>query len=324
MPPSGPLRRPRALRPGDRVAVLSLSGTVPADRLAIGLAALRFAGLEPVVHPTAHDDGSLRRYLAGADEQRAAELTSALLDDDVRAIVFARGGYGAQRTLELLDWTLFAGVAPKVLVGFSDLTAMLEAVAAKLGWVSLLGPTVTALDDGGQYSRRSLLRALMTPEGAQELVFPDALTVVGGRAHGVTCGGNLAMLASSIGTGTSWPARGGILLIEDVGEADYRIDRMLTQLRRSGYLDGVAGVVCGTWERCGREEGVERDHGREAVLTVDAVLIERLGSLGVPLLLRADVGHGGRIQTFPLGLAATLDADAKTVTFDEPPLEPAT
>jgi muramoyltetrapeptide carboxypeptidase len=130
-------------------------------------------------------------------------------------------------------------------------------------------------------------------------------------ARGVTMGGTLALLASSIGTKTSSnTARGGILLLEDVDEEDFRIDRMLTQLRRSGYLDGVTGIVCGNFANCGPPEQIE------------PILAERLGDLGVPMIAWANVGHGGMFQTFPIGIAAELDADARTLRLLDPPLEP--
>jgi muramoyltetrapeptide carboxypeptidase len=314
MPDAGPprsLARPPALRPGDRVAVLSASSPANPAELSAGLDALRFAGLEPVVYPTATDSGSLRSYLAGDDKQRAADLTAALTDPSIAGIIFATGGYGAQRTLAALDWNSLAGLRPRVLAGYSDVTSILEAAAARLGWASLHSPMVTSAGPAAHYSFGSLLRALMRPEQGTVTSFADAITMAAGTARGVTLGGNLTLLASSIGTGTSWPARGGILLLEDVDEAEYRIDRMLTQLRRSGYLEGVAGVICGTFTGCG-DQGL-----------IEEILAERLGDLRVPLVARANIGHGGHQQVFPVGIAAELDADTRTLRLLDPPLRPA-
>jgi muramoyltetrapeptide carboxypeptidase len=136
----------------------------------------------------------------------------------------------------------------------------------------------------------------------------EPVTIVPGKARGVTVGGTLSLLVSSLGTGTSRPARGGILLLEDVGEEPYRIDRMLTQLRRSGYLDGVAGIVTGTFHDCGPPE------------LIQDILAERLGPLAVPMLAWANVGHGGPFQTFPLGIAAELDAGRAALGLLDPPL----
>ena len=304
------LARPPALRPGDRVAVLSVSSPATQSRLAVGLDALRFAGLEPVVYESARDQGSLRSYLAGDDALRTTDLRSALFDPGIAGILFATGGSGAQRTLERLDWSGLAGLPPKVLAGYSDVTAILEAVGGRLGWASLLSPMVELDGAFAHYSFGSMLRCLMTPERAMTIRYENGLAMTSGTATGVTMGGCLTLLTSSVGTGTCWPAAGGIVLLEEVDEADYRIDRMLTQLRRSGYFDGVAAVIAGTFTGCGEPEAIEE------------ILHERLGDLGVPVLARANVGHGGYFQAFPVGVAATLDADAATLRLLDPPLVP--
>jgi len=304
------LARPSALRPGDRIAILSASSPADQADLRIGLEALRFAGLEPVVYPSAEDSGSMRHYLAGDDQLRARDLRSALADPSISGIVFACGGYGAQRTLAAMNWDGLTGLRPKVLAGYSDVTAILEAAAARLGWASLHSPMVTSAGVTAHYSFGSLVRTLMRPEHAMTIRFSAAVTLVGGAGCGVTLGGNLTLLTSSLATDTSLPAGGGILLIEDESEEDYRVDRMLTQLRRSGYLDGVAGIVGGTFTGCGEPAKIE------------AILAERLADLDVPLIAWANVGHGGYFQTFPIGVAAELDADAHTLRLLDPPLIP--
>jgi muramoyltetrapeptide carboxypeptidase len=306
--PARSLARPRALRPGDRLAVLCVSGPVDPEPLATGLDALRFAGLDPVTYPSLTDPGTMRPYLAGDDAMRAGDLRAALTDPGIAGILFARGGYGAQRTLEAMNWDDLDGVPPKVLAGYSDVTAVLEAVAVRLGWASLFSPMAAIRGDAAHYSFASLLRTLMRPAEATAIRYPQAVTVVPGTARGVTVGGTLSLLVSSLGTGTSRPARGGILLLEDVGEGPARVDRMLTQLRRSGYLDGVAGIVTGSFTGCEPPE------------LIQDILAERLGPLAVPMLAWADVGHGGPFQTFPLGIAAELDAGRATLSLLDPPL----
>jgi muramoyltetrapeptide carboxypeptidase len=302
------LARPRALRPADKVAVLCISSPVDPAQLETGLDVLRFAGLDPVTYPSALDPGSMRHYLAGDDKMRAGDLRAALLDPAIAGIMFAKGGSGAQRTLEAMDWDGLDAVEPKVLAGYSDVTAVLEAVAVRLGWASLFGPVCALNEDA--YSLSSLLRALMRPGDATQLAFPRARTVVPGVARGVTMGGTLTLLTSSLGCDTSWPARGGIVLIEEVEEEDYRVDRMLTQLRRSGYLDGVAGIITGTFTDCGPSEDI------------DAILTERLADLGVPMIAWANIGHGGQFQTYPIGIEAELDAEARTLRLLDPPMLP--
>jgi muramoyltetrapeptide carboxypeptidase len=311
-PPTS-LRRAPALRPGDRVAVLTISSPADQHALEVGLDGLRFAGLEPVVYPSALDTGSMRPYLAGDDELRAGDLVRALTDPEIAGIIFACGGSGAGRTLAAVDWSALQHLEPKVLAGYSDVTAVLEAAAVKLGWASLMSPMVaTTTENAAHYTYGSMLRCLMAPERATRMEFPEAVTVVGGRASGVTVGGNLCLVMESLGTDTSWPAAGGILILEDESEEDYRIDRMLTHLLRAGYLDNVAGIVTGTFTNCGPLEDIS------------AILTERLGGLGVPMISWANVGHGGHFQTFPIGVAAELDADARAVRFFDPPLVPAT
>jgi muramoyltetrapeptide carboxypeptidase len=304
------LARPPALKPGDRVAVLSVSSPADQEDLDLGLDVLRLAGLEPVVYPTARDLGTMRSYLAGDDAMRVADLTNALTDSSIAGIIFATGGSGSARTMAAMDWDKLAGIPPKVLAGYSDVTAVLEAVAVKLGWASLLSPMVTSGGQFGHYTFASLLRTLMQPERATEISYPMATTIVGGTARGRTLGGCLTLLAGSAGTDTALKAEGGILVVEEESEEDYRIDRMLTQLHRSGYLDGIAGVVGGTFWNCGEPEPIQR------------ILEERLGELGVPMIAWANVGHGGYFQTFPIGVAAELDADAKTLRLLDPPLIP--
>lgn len=308
--PATGLARSPALRPGDRVAVLTVSGPASQPQLPLGLDALRRIGLEPVVYDSALDVGTVRRYLAGSDVLRASDLRHALLDESIAGVIFACGGYGAQRTLELMDWTGLQHVSPKVVAGYSDVTAIHEALAVKLGWASLMSTMVGFEEFLDPYNFDSLRRSLMSPETVTEIRFDDAVTLVGGTGVGVTLGGNLCLLSASIGTDTSRPARGGILLIEDDREVDYRLDRMLTQMRRSGYLDGVAGIIAGTWVNCGTVEQVQ------------SVLVDRLGDLGVPMIAWANVGHGGVLQTFPIGVRAALDAGACALRLLDPPLVP--
>jgi muramoyltetrapeptide carboxypeptidase len=298
--------RPPALRSGDRVAVITVSSPADQDNLEIGLQSLRDLGLSPDVFASAHATGD---YLAGDDKLRASDLTAALTDPGYTAVFLACGGYGAQRTLELVDWDAIGTPSPRVVLGFSDVTALSEAIAVKLGWVSLFAP-MPAINGfhPGQSGFDGLAKLLLSPESVTELTFPQSKALVPGTAEGFTLGGTVTLLACSAGTPTSLPARGGILLLEDVEEKTFRLDRFLTQLRRSGYLDGVAGIVCGTFTDCGEAEVVEE------------LLRDRLGDLGVPVLAGADIGHGGPMQTFPIGVRAQLDADAGVLRFLEPVL----
>jgi muramoyltetrapeptide carboxypeptidase len=302
------LLRPPALRPGDTVAVLCGSSPVDdQDHLESGLRALASVGLKAEVLASARDTGSMYDYLAGDDALRAADLTRALTDPRYAGVLLACGGYGMQRTLERMDWTRIDAAAPKAVVGYSDVTALLEALAAKLGWVSFFGPMVAC---GGfwegpqEYDFQQLMTLLRTPEAVTGLRFPGARTLVPGTAEGLTLGGTATLLTASLGTDTSYPVRDAILFLEDVDEKPFRLDRVFTQLRRANdYFDGVAGILLGTFTECG-----DPDH-------VDRLLAERFGDLGVPVLAGVNIGHNTAMQTYPIGVRARLDADQGTLTF---------
>ncbi|MET7456558.1 LD-carboxypeptidase [Streptomyces sp. NPDC005574] len=302
-----PLLRPPRLAPGARVAVVAPSGPVPEERLQAGLDLLRGWDLDPVVGPHVLDRHGELSYLAGSDADRAADLQRAWCDPSVRAVLCARGGYGAQRTVDLLDWDAMRAAGPKVLAGFSDITVLHQAFAARLGLVTLHGPAAAGVDFVKNARAREHLRAtLFAPESVRTLTATGGGALVPGRARGITFGGCLSMLTSDLGTPYALPAaRGGLLLLEDVGEPAYRVDRMLTQLLRTGLLDGVAGVALGSWTGCGPYDGVR------------AVLADRLGGLGVPVVEEFGFGHCEGALTVPLGVGAELDADAGTLTLDE-------
>jgi muramoyltetrapeptide carboxypeptidase len=306
-----PLIRPRRLTPGARVAVVAPSGPVPDDRLRAGLDILRGWDLEPVVAPHVLDRHPRFDYLAGTDADRAADLQRAWCDPSVDAVLCARGGYGAQRMAGLLDWEAMRAAGPKVFLGFSDITALHEAFAVRLGLVTLHGPMAAGADFISSERAREHLRAtLFAPETVRRITAnPGAGALVSGRARGVTLGGCVSLVAAGLGTPDARPgARGGLLMLEDTGEEPYRLDRILTQLLRSGWLDGVAGVVLGSWRDCGPYERVR------------AVLADRLGGLGVPVAEEFGFGHCDDALTIPFGVAAELDADAGTLTLEEPAL----
>jgi muramoyltetrapeptide carboxypeptidase len=303
------LRRPTRLAPGARVAVVAPAGPVPEERVQAGLDVLRGWDLDPVVAPHVLDGHPELGYLAGADADRAADLQNAWCDPSVDAVLCARGGYGAQRTADLLDWEAMRAAGPKVFVGFSDITALHQAFATRLGLVTLHGPAAAGVDFVKNARAQEHLRATLFAPETVTTIASRGTALVPGRARGVTLGGCLSLLASDLGTPHARAgARGGLLMIEDVGEAPYRIDRMLTQLLRGGWLGGVRGVVLGSWTRCGPYEQVR------------AVLMDRLGGLGVPVAEEFGFGHCEGALTVPFGVAAQLDADAGTLTLTEPAL----
>lgn len=298
--PAGiPLVRPFRLQPGDTVAVVALSGRVAPERLRIGIEVLRSWGLK-VREPAPYDESL--PWLAGSDEHRAAELTAAWTDPDVRAVIATRGGFGTQRLLDQLDWAALEAAGPKTFVGFSDLTALHQACAARLGLATVLGPVAASLSDRDDATRDGLRDLLF--DGKAPTVAGLA-TIVPGRADGTLLGGNVSMLASSCGTDLVRPATGAIVVLEDIREAPYRLDRALTQLLRAGWFDGVAGIVLGEFTECGNAANLR------------ALFDARLAPLGVPIVDGAPIGHGHTNLALTLGTRARLDADAGRLEFLE-------
>lgn len=242
-------------------------------------------------------------YLAGDDATRAAELNEALGDQRVRAIFCSRGGYGAMRILDRLDGeALRRRRIP--LVGFSDITA-LHAWAARLGVPTVHGPVVSQLHRLPQEQVEHLFALL---EGERPAPLSGLTPLHPGTARGPLLGGNLTLLCHLLGTPHLPAFDGAVLLIEEVNEPPYRLDRMLTQLALAGVFERLAGVVVGQVLLPGTVDEKARALRR-------AVLADRLGQLGLPVVSDAPVGHGGSHLALPLGLPVTLDADAGTLTL---------
>ncbi|MGW5462006.1 S66 peptidase family protein [Streptomyces sp. NPDC003996] len=303
------LTRPERLAPGARVAVVAPSGPVPEERLQAGLDVLRGWDLDPVVAPHVLDRHGEFGYLAGRDADRAADLENAWCDPSVAAVLCARGGYGAQRMIDLLDWDAMRAAGPKVFVGFSDITVLHEAFATRLGLATLHGPMAAGVDFVKNARAQEHLRdTLFAPETVRTIA-SGGRALVPGRARGVTLGGCLSLLAAELGTPHARAsAAGGLLCLEDVGEDTYRLDRYLTQLLRAGWLEGVRGVLLGSWEGC-------PDYAE-----VRPLLADRLGAFGVPVVEEFGFGHCAGALTIPFGVPAELDANTGTLTLEEPAL----
>lgn len=285
-------------RPGDRVALVSPAGPAPAARIDRAAALLASFGYEPVpaVHLTAaHPRAS---YLAGSDAQRAADLTDAWMDPSIAAIFCIRGGYGSMRLIDLLDFEALATAAPKLLVGSSDITALHQVWNSRLGVGTLFAPMVATGDLlDGTVARRHLQEALAGAPGPRRIGTPHTEVMVPGEATGVLVGGNLAVLASAIGSGDLRRPAGAIGLLEDVTEDVYRLDRLMLQLRRSGWLGELSGLALGSWEQCGDPDEVK------------ALMSEYVDPLGIPTLWNVGFGHCRDALSVPLGVRGRLLAD---------------
>ena len=257
-------------------------------------------------------------YLSGTDQDRAADINAMFADDEIRAIFAVRGGWGSARILPLLDWDSIRA-NPKLLIGYSDITALHLAFAARAGFPTIHAPNVSGR--WNEISWSSLWRLAFTGEtpvlgeapgqdGTQDRW--RTTTITPGKARGRLLGGNLTVLSTLMGTPWMPDFDGAILFLEDVREAEYRIDRMMTQLALSGILERLSGVVFGQCTRC---TSGEPDY---AGFTLPDILTHHLGSLGFPVFYGSNVGHICNQRSLPLGWEVEMDADAGTIRLLNP------
>lgn len=286
----------RKVRSGSKLAIVAPSGPFDRERFEQGLAILR--GRYEVVF----DEGIHARtgYFAGSDERRLWELIAAIRNPAVDAIICARGGYGATRLLTGLDEAEVA-TANKILVGFSDITA-LHSLWARAGVRSIHGPMVASLGRGNERVISEWFATLEGRDGAESWTVDP---LVPGSAEGRLIGGNLAVLGALVGTPYAPPLDGCLLFLEDVGERPYRVDRVLTTLRQAGWLERCAGFILGAFT-----EGAPGPDG----VTLEEVLQDRLGDLGVPVVTGFPAGHIDDNE--PLTFGAMARIEGATVTAE--------
>lgn len=311
-------RRPRRLRPGDTVGLVEPAGFTD-DRFDLDLVreAIVAMGLKPRMAPHL---AARHGYLAGTDQERAADMNAMFADKDVAAILAVRGGWGSARILPYLDWPMIRA-NPKLLVGFSDITALHMAIAAKAGFATIHGPVAAS---GWNRFSWDAFRAIafdgatptyVNPPGSDDRLVQRSgriRTFHGGKATGRLLGGNLTVLAALMGTPWLPSFEGAVLFLEDIDEAPYRIDRMLTQLGLAGVLKSVAAVVFGQCSSC---DAVGPSYGG---FTLSQVLEQHLAPLRVPAWQGAQFGHVASQFSLPEGVLAQVDADAGTIELLEP------
>jgi muramoyltetrapeptide carboxypeptidase len=310
---SGNWVKPPALRWGDTIAFVAPSGPANLEQLKVYKRALEVDGYR-VIMP----EGIDRRqgYLAGSDDQRAEELNEMIRNPEVRAIFPARGGYGLTRILDRLDYQALRA-DPKIIIGYSDITALHLAIARKARVVTFHSPVpMSNLYRGHQpefaYAEALFRRAILKSEYPEEAIgylitslagshsaTPEPQTLVGGKAQGRLIGGNLTLISATMGTEYEIDPRGGILFLEDVDEAPYRVDRMLSQLRLSGVLDNVAGVILGDFSH---QDGATQ-------IEMQQVLRSYFEKSSRPVIWKFPVGHLSSNATLPIGVMAEMDAD---------------
>lgn len=298
--------KPPALRPGDLVGVVATSATVEREYLERGIGVLSAMGYRVKVSERALDRAGI---FAGSDHDRARELNAFFADPEIKAIFGARGGYGCGRLLPLVDFEAIAR-RPKIFLGFSDATFLLNAMVDRAGTVAFHGPMV-AMDFANGLTRRSLdhLARLLSGETRMfELEAREALRP--GAGEGELVGGCLSVVAAALATPFAPRFDGRILFLEDTGEKAYRIDRMLVQMRQAGVFEQVAGVVFGAIRPV---EGSEQERARIAEFVA-----EETAGLNCPVLFGIEAGHGTENLTLPFGVCARIDSSHRRLVIAEP------
>jgi muramoyltetrapeptide carboxypeptidase len=308
------MRKPRALRPGDRIAIVAPASPFSRDAFERGVAELRHLGFEPAFDDHVYDRHG---YVAGEVHTRVDALQAAWRDESVAAIMVARGGYGSVQMLPWLDWELARRVC-KPLVGYSDITSLLSMLTVHCGLVAFYGPSVAGCLGRGveHYDRATFLRALTVTEPLGPIASPTLQAVKPGEAAGELHGGTLTQLVSSLGTPFAFdPPQGCILLIDEVGERPYRLDRMLTQLSQAGVIGKAAAIVFNELPGCDEPGGKPSARG---------TIADALRDFPGPILFGLQTGHtDAPALTLPLGVRARVVATGSpAVVIEETAVEP--
>lgn len=313
------LIRPPALAKGSTVAIVAPASGVSRGEVLDAAATLRNLGFNVKIGKYLTKGFG---YLAGTDEERAEDLMSFVLDPEVNCIMAIRGGYGVMRILPLIDFEAIRA-HPKVIIGYSDITALVNAIYQRSRMIAFHGPVASSMFD--PYTLDSFRRTVMTAQPAGEFKESDefrgtlfseahANTVISGKAQGRLVGGNLSLVTAVMGTSYEVDMRENILFLEEVSEEPYHIDRMLTQLAISGKLGSCAGVALGRFNKC---EAHPKKGEFQMSLSIEQVVRGILEPLKIPTVYGLSIGHIKSKLTVPVGALATLDADAKTLRIDE-------
>ena len=292
---------PARLAPGDTVAVVAPSSPFIREKFQKGISVLAEMGLRPLFMEGIYET---RGYLAGSDPHRTRLIHESFTDHSVKAIFCARGGYGALRLLDLLDFGLVAS-HPKVFIGCSDVSVLLNVFYSRCGLVTFHGPMMESLGQATQPTKQALIDALFAGDPLT-VTAENKLVIRSGTCSGVVSGGNLTTLCHLVGTPYVPDFSGHILMLEDVGEQPYRIDRMLIHMRMAGCFKDLAGLALGSFKDCGDPDQIYR------------IFEDIFSDVPIPILAGFNVGHDEPNLTIPFGIRATLDADDGRLQFSEP------
>jgi len=293
--------KPPPLRPGDGIGIIAPSGPVTRSELQPAVDLLTARGYHVIETPHIY---SRQYYLAGHDDLRLRDLHSVFHDQDIKAVLCARGGYGTLRLLDRIDYILIRK-HPKIIVGYSDITALLLAIYKKTGLVTFHGPVVKDISGDRLKNLDAFLDLASSPKHFS-LNLSDGEVLTSGRSKGFLIGGNLTLISHLIGTPFMPSIKGAILFIEERGEPLYRIDRMLSHLRLSGLLKNLAGLIAGEFLDCGDISEINR------------LLKDVTSNIGIPVFSGLPVGHDALNLSIPLGVRAVLDTINRTLSASEP------
>ena len=292
--------KPARLSPGDIIGIAAPAGPFEIEKFERGLTAIKDMGFEVLVPDNLQQP---ERYLAGSDTWRASVLNDLFKAPDVKGIICARGGYGSIRILERMDFDLFRH-HPKIFLGFSDISALISSITTQSCLTAFHGPNVTTLGMASPQTKTSFYEAV-TSDQALDIRSQKTRVISPGIGTGIVSGGNLATLCHLVGTPYSPTYRGCLFVMEDIEEAPYKIDRMLFQMKMAGCFLGLSGVAIGSFQDCGRYEGI-----CDIVKNIFA-------DIQIPILGGFEIGHGDDNVTIPMGIRATLDTDQGALLYQE-------
>jgi muramoyltetrapeptide carboxypeptidase len=293
-----PVIKGHRLQKNQTIGVIAPASPTSKSEIQKGLSLLESYRLKPRLGEHLFDT---LHYLAGHDNDRAADLHQMFSDPEIKAIFCARGGYGTARLLDIIDFDIIRK-NPKIIVGFSDITALLSAIYKKTGLITIHGPTLSQLSKDNNWPN---LSKLITTSYKPELFLGKGKIINKGKARGILLGGNLSVISSLCGTSFLPSFKNAILFLEDKGESPYRLDRMFTQLLLNGHLRDISGLIIGQINDCGKKDIIE------------SMLEERLCGLNIPVITGLPVGHGDENVSLPLGLPALLDTESMVLKIEE-------
>ena len=306
--------KPKALKKGNTIALIAPAGPVSQEQLTRAVNRFENLGFKVVYQNRILDR---KGYLAGNDLDRLDEIHNAFLDPGIDAIICIRGGYGSSRIVAKLDYQLIKQ-NPKIFAGYSDITVLLNAIWQKAGLVTFHG--IVGNSEFSEYTTQAFFNILNNEKREAEIYnYPENVigSIVNGKASGILAGGNLSIIASLMGTAYEIDFKDKIVFIEDIDEAPYRIDRMLTQLLLSGKLQKASGIVLGDFRACDIDE---KDKEQKKSFTLSEVLSDRLGNLGIPVLKGFSFGHIKNQTIFPIGINAEIDTSKPYIKLTENPV----